>query len=400
MGTLIVVAAIAAGQPAPGEAPFAAVSPADARPVGRLAKLAPDHSAELATADGVVTVADVVSLRRVGVALPPLPREPGLLTTTGDRVPGRLVGGDSDVIRFQPAGSQVPWDVPLPAVAVVWLTTPPAGTRPDPDRVPWLGPNRKRDILRLRNGDTTPGTVAGFVADGDAVRFKPDAGDERAVPLGSVAAVALNPALASTRRPKGSYTHVVLRDGTRLHLAGAAADGTTLQGKTLFGQRVALPLGSVVAIDTVRGKATELASLKPKVEAGGYLGVAWPWAADRTVRGEPLRLMTANGVETFDRGVGTHPRTVLTYELAGKYRRFEALVGLDPMSGRQGRAVVRVVVDGTDAAPSGLSDLRPGQVVPVRVELAGAKQLTLTVEYGAAGDVQADVNWADARLFE
>lgn len=398
MGTLIVVAALAAGQPAPGDAPFVAVSPADARPVGRLARLAPDHAAELATADGVATVADVVSLRRVGVALPPFPRGPGLLTTTGDRVPGRLVGGDADAIRFQPAGTPAGWDVPLPAVAVVWLTTPPAGTPPDPDRISWLGPNRKRDILRLRNGDTTPGTIAGF-AD-DALRFKPDAGDERAVPLGAVAAVALNPALASARWPKGSYSHVVLCDGTRLHLTGAAADGTTLQGKTLFGQRVALPLASVVAIDTIRGRATELAALKPKAEAGGYLGVAWPWAADRTVRGEPLRLLTANGVETFDRGVGTHPRTVLTYELAGKYKRFEALVGLDPASGRQGRAVVRVAVDGSDATPTALADLRPGAAVPVRVDLVGAKQLTLTIDYGAAGDVQADVNWADARLFE
>jgi hypothetical protein len=90
----------------------------------------------------------------------------------------------------------------------------------------------------------------------------------------------------------------------------------------------------------------------------------------------------------------------MTYELAGKYRRFEALVGLDPLTARQGRAVVRVAVDGKDMTVPGLPDLTPGLAVPVRVELAGGKQLTLTVESGATGDVQADVNWADARLLE
>ncbi len=396
MGTLLLFTTLVTGQPAPDA--FVAVSPAEGRPVGRLTKLTPGHSAELATADGVVTVTDVVSLRRVGAVLPVFPRAPGILTTAGDRVTGRLVGGDTDILRFQPAGAGVPWDVPIPSVAVAWLATPPAGTLPDPDRVSWLGPTRKRDVLRLRNGDITPGTVAGF--SDEAVRFKPDAGDERVVPLDTVGAVAFNPALASARRPKGAYRLVVLRDGTRLHLTATAADEATLRGKTLFGQPVELSLGSVVAIDAVRGKATDLASLKPKVGQGGFLGVTWPWAADRTIRGEPLRLLTANGVETFDHGVGTHPKTVLTYELAGKYRRFEALVGLDPVSGRHGRAVVRIAVDGSDATPSGLTDLRPGQAVPVRVELAGAKQLTLTVDFGPAGDVQADVNWADARLFE
>lgn len=391
-GSVLLLAALAAGQPEPGA--FAAVGPVGVRPVGRLVRLG-DGTVELATPDGKVTVADVLSLRRVGAARPAFPRGPGLLTTTDDRVPGTLLGGSGDALRFQPAAEEEAWSVPLPAVSLLWLGTQPAATPPDPDRVSWLGPNRKRDLLRLRNGDTTAGTIVKFAAEGEAVTFKSDAGDDRAVPLGTVGAVAFNPALATARRPKGAYTLAVLRDGTRLHLVGAVADETTVRGKTLFGQAVELPLARVVALDTVRGKATELASLRPKAEQGGFLGVTWPWAANRTVRGEPLVLLTANGVETFDRGLGTHPRTVLTYELAGKHGRFEALVGLDPVTGRQGRAVVRVAVDGKDAT---VLDLQPGPAVPVRAELAGTKQLVLSVESGPGGGVQADVNWADAQL--
>ncbi|MFO0798904.1 MAG: NPCBM/NEW2 domain-containing protein [Gemmataceae bacterium] len=394
IGPVLLLATLAPGQP---ERPtYEAVSPAGARHVGRLVRLA-DGNAELATTDGAVTVADVVSLRRVGLPRPAFPRGPGLLTTTDDRVPGRLVGGWADALRFQAAGIEEPWTVPLPAVAVACLGVQPAGTPPDPARMTWLGPTRKRDVLRLRNGDTAAGTVVGFAADGDAVTFKPDAGEERAVPLATVGAVAFNPALASARRPKGAYTLAVLRDGSRLHLVGATADATTLRGKTLFGPAVELPLSRVVALDTLRGKATELSALRPKAEQGGFLGVTWPWAADRTVRGEPLSLLTASGVETFDRGLGTHPRTVLTYELGGKYRRFESLVGLDPVTGRRGKAVVRVAVDGKDVVTV---ELVPGPAVLLRQELTGARQLALTVESGPAGDVQADVNWADARLVE
>jgi hypothetical protein len=395
MGSALLLFALAVGQPAAGD--LVAVSPAGDRPAGRVVKLTPDMKATLATATGSVEVADVISLRRAVVPLPNFPRGPGLLTTTGDRVPGQLLGGYGQVIRFRPAAAKEPWEVPLPAVAVLWLGTPPAGTPPDPDRIPWLGPNRKRDLIRLRNGDLAMGTVVGFVADGSAVRFKPDAGEERMVPLGTVAAVAFNPVLATARRPKGAYAHVVLNDGTRLDLTGATADATQLTGKTLFGQPVALAVADVVAIDAVRGKSTDLSALKPKVEQGGYLGVPYPWAADRTVRGEPLRLLTPRGVETFDRGIGTHPRTVLTYDLAGKYRRFEALIGLDPVSGRQGRAEVRIAVDGNEQ-PS--LYLVPASVVPVRVELAGRKQLSITVDFAGTGGVQADVNWADARLVE
>lgn len=396
-GSVLLLAALAAGQPE--RVPFVAVGLDGERPVGRLVRLQ-DGTAEIATPDGMVAVADVVSLRRVGVARPPCPRGPGLLTTTEDRLPGSLLGGSADALRFQPTAAEEPWSVPLPAVAVAWLGTQPAGTPPDPDRIAWLGPNRKRDLLRLRNGDTTAGTIVGFAADDETVTFKPDAGDERAVPLATVGAIAFNPALAVARRPKGAYTLAVFRDGTRLHLVGATSDDTTLRGKTLFGQAVELPLARVVALDTLRGKATELSALRPKAEQGGFLGVSWPWSANRTVRGEPLSLLTTNGVETFDRGLGTHPRTVLTYELAGKYRRFEALVGLDPVTGRQGRAVVRIAVDGKDVPVTGMPELTPGPAVPVRVELAGTKRLTLTIDSGPAGDVQADVNWVDARLLE
>src|SRR5205823_698895 len=258
-------------------------------------------------------------------------------TTTGDRIPGRLTGGDARVLRFRPAflaDGEPDWAVPLPSVAVVWLTRPPADTPPDPARYPWLADPRRRDLVLLRNGDLAHGTLTGFAPD---IRLKTDAGAVRAFTPTEPAALAFDPSLARTRNPQGPYAHLVLRDGTRLDLAGPTVEGDAVRGKALFGVAVQVPLDEVIALDVYQGKAVYLSDLKPsRAEQAGFLGPAWPWAADRTVRGEPLQVVTPNGAETFDKGLGTHPRTVLSYALGGKYRRFDAVVGLDAASGRGG----------------------------------------------------------------
>ncbi|HJZ53893.1 MAG TPA: NPCBM/NEW2 domain-containing protein [Gemmataceae bacterium] len=387
---------------APADPPsFVAVGTTDERPAGRVVRLAPAGTAELATPAGIATIRDLISLRLVGTSLPPLPRGPALFSTTGDRIPGTLAGGDARALRFRPAfltDADPPWAVPLSSIAVVWLARPPADTPPDPDRYPWLADPRRKDLVLLRNGDLARGTLTGFAPD---IRLKPDTGAVRTFPLTEPAALAFDPSLARTRKPQGPYTHLVLRDGARLDLASVSIDGDTVRGKALFGTAVEIPLAELVALDVWQGKAAYLSDLKPvKVEQSGFLGPAWPWSADRTVRGEPLRLLTSSGVETFDKGLGIHPRTALTYPLGGKYRRFEAVVGLDAASGGGGRADVRVLVDGKEVSPPELRLLSAGPAVVLRADLTGAKELALVVDFGPTGDVRADVNWGDARLIE
>lgn len=400
MPTGLILATLLAA-PAPDSGPFVALGPADEPVTGRLVKLAADGTAELATGPKTATVRESYSLRRRDVPLPPLPRGPLLVTPTGDRIPGRLLGGDAQSLRFRPAFApdDAEWKVPFSSVAVVWLTRPPADTPLDPTRYPWLADNRRRDVLRFRNGDTLRGSLDGFADAGP--RFKPETGDARTVPLEQLAAVAFNPSLARTRKPKGPFAHLVLRDGTRLDVTGPTVEKDVLLAKAVFGEAVEVPLAEVVALDVFQGKAVYLSDLKPaKAESAGFLGAAWPWAADRSAHGGPLRLLTPAGEQTFDKGLGTHPRTTLTYALGGKYRRFEALVGLDPFTGRHGRADVRVRLDGKEHEFPALRSLAAGLAVPLRLDVTGVKELTLAIDFGPSGDVQADVNWADARVVE
>ena len=116
---------------------------------------------------------------------------------------------------------------------------------------------------------------------------------------------------------------------------------------------------------------------------------------DSSVTGRELRLAGA----THDKGLGLHAAARVTYDLTGHYRRFEALVGLDEDTARRGQVRVRVLVDGKEQklARQGKLDAR-GRPLRVRVDVRGARALTLVVAFDRFGDVQAHVNWADARL--
>ena len=385
--------------PAPPGPPQFEASTVAGPATGRVASL----SAALAVtwADPATPPGELVALRRVGRPLPPRPREPMLVLANGDAVAGATLGGDANALSFRPRFTPPPaepWAVPLTAVAAAWLEAPDADTPPEPSRYAWAG--GKRDAMLLRTGDILRGGLDGLTPAG--VRFQPADRPAEVVPLARVAALAFDPTLARIRKVKPAHARVTLADGSRLTLTQVAADTTTLSGVTPYGPRVQLPWAEVLALDVLNGKATALGDLTPKsAEVTAFTGLAWPWRGNQSARGAPLRLRGESGVGTFDRGLGLHSRTRLTYDLAGKYRRFESQVGLDAESGRRGSADVTLLLDGKPSGPESLRRLTAAAgTVAVSLDTAGVKELTLLVDYGPGGDAQDDVNFADARLVE
>ncbi len=196
----------------------------------------------------------------------------------------------------------------------------------------------------------------------------------------------------------------MLANGCRLSVASAHADEQRLSGKTLFGASFQLPLEQVIALDLFQSRAVYLSDLKPRsYQHSPYNGgeLRWPYVLDGNVDQLDLRLAGS----TYDKGLGMHSQSRLTYDLAGGYRRFEALVGLDDQTGREGSARIKVLVDGKPQDIGGDKELtwRDGPRA-VRVSVAGARELTLVVEFGQRGgtllDAQNHIDWADARLIK
>jgi NPCBM/NEW2 domain len=251
-------------------------------------------------------------------------------------------------------------------------------------------------VVLLRNRDQVEGTLSDL--DSQTVRLR--GADRKQIRLerGKVAAIILSNDLSRSLRPRTPYARLVSNNGSRISLASAKSEGALLVGKTLFGSSVALPLDQVIALDLYQGRATYLSDLKPKrYEFVPYLGVSWPYLPDRSVAGNSLRLVTG----VFDKGLGLHSESRITYDLGGAYEWFEATVGLDEATGRQGSAGIQVLIDGKPQDVGGPEDLTfSAPLRYLRIKVAGARALTLAVTFGRHGDVQDHVDWVDARLIK
>jgi hypothetical protein len=338
-----------------------------------------------------------LALRRADVPPPALPAGPHLILTNGDYLPlaTATVTLTGERLTFTHAllSRGAPTRLPLSAVALVWLAAP-DGSDPERFRRQLLARRRRRDTVLLRNGDALEGVLARF----DNKGLLLEVGRKKVpVALARVAVVALSSELAANLRPRGSHASLLLGDGTRLLLKEVACeDGATLTGTTAFDAALQVPLTQVAALGYRQGKSVYLSDLKPiRYEFTPYLGVRWPLVTDGSVAGRDLRL----GGGVYDKGLGMHSASRVTYALPPGCKRFEVLVGLDDRSGRRGSVRLHVLVDGKERDPGFKGELtwRTGPV-RLRLDVSGAKELALGVDFGAGGDVGDHVNWADARL--
>ncbi len=390
------LAGVGTGPSLAADGPTFRVESARAEPVqGPLLEIGPDWSLRI---DGTpatrVRGQDLIAARRTGTRLPPFPLDSHLILANGDRVPCSVLGfaGQKLQVRFREETTPVP----LAAVRAIWLAPPGGNQGEDAERLArgLATEKRRRDVLILRNGDQMEGLLTGL--DDKAVRL--EVGSKQVdIERGRVAVLALNTELLLPARAPSPVARVVLRDGGRWTLAAAAwSPGGPVLAQSVFKFRVPLPLEDIVALTVGQGAAEYLSEIKAKkTEVHSYGSEVWPVVADGNVDGLDLRL----GEDVYDRGIGVHSETRLSYDLGGRYSRFEALVGLDPRSGRKGSVRIGVLVDGKDRGGLEKEDLTLAKG-PVRlsVDLKGVRELTLVVGFGEGGPVQDHVNWADARL--
>jgi hypothetical protein len=215
-------------------------------------------------------------------------------------------------------------------------------------------------------------------------------------PWSRLAGLAWSTQRAVRPRAKKSYARAVLEGGTRLSFLDLHFDGKTrtLSGKTLFGAALEFPETSLLALDIHRGPAADLSDMPVRYEQRPYLGARWPLAKDAAVNGHALKLAGS----AFEKGLGMHAPARAHYQLDGQFERFDALVGIDESS-RRGRARLALELDGKRIELNDGKELTARDApLTLRQDVRGVRSLTLIVELGAFGDVEANINWAKARL--
>jgi hypothetical protein len=314
-----------------------------------------------------------------------------------------LIGGDQ--LAGEPAslrGEQLVWNNPaageirVPMSRAVAVTK--AGQQP-PDRRP------TEDVVTLANGDAVRGIIAGIEGGKISVQ-RADSPEPLAVPVDSIASVQFAATAGAPAGGGGAGGAAGGKEsrGFRVRLGDnsslPAATLTLANGKLTVdlgdGKPRPLDLSHVAAIEQVNGPASWLTGRQPVENV--YVpffgtGQDFPARMNRTTDGgRELRF----GGRTFRRGIGVHAYSRLTYALDGQYAAFRVQYAVDD---RLPHADMTVRVKLDNKVVHEKQNVRAGALSPVIVaDLAGAKRLTLEVDYGTGTDVQDRLVWLEPAL--
>ncbi len=217
-------------------------------------------------------------------------------------------------------------------------------------------------------------------------------GAERKLPRSQIVGLVLAQPVAEAEVTRCT---VHLRDGSRLagdltSISGAAAT-LSLPG----GGQVAFPWSAALAVDVRSARVAYLSDLKPlEVEESTLLTLPRPWQRDKSVMARPLTL----GRRVFDKGIGVHARSMLTFAADRKYDVLAAVIGLDEQAGGKGDCVFTVLGDGQPVFTQRLQGNDPPQ--DLKVEISRYERITLLVEPGEGLDLGDHANWCDVRMIK
>ncbi len=257
------------------------------------------------------------------------------------------------------------------------------------------------DRLILVNGDQLSGEVQSLATEVITLR---NGGTDVPIELTKVAALALGIRRKTVARPKSLHAMIGLSDGSRL-LAESLLTASLMSGgeratlRLFAGPDISCQVGQIRSIQMFGALATYLSDLKPaSYRHAAYLKVPWNYQADRSVTGLALRC----GKSEYLKGLGMHSASRITYRLDKPYRRLEAELGIDDDTQGMGSVVFRVFIDDRSGkwklrytSPT----IRGGDApTPVSVDLSGARQISLLVDFADRGDEMDHADWLDARL--
>lgn len=247
------------------------------------------------------------------------------------------------------------------------------------------------DAVRLENGDVVKGTL--LEVQPKQVLFERD-GTELEIERERVHTITFDPSLYSYDLGSDFYAQARLSDGSVLNVRDAKSVDAAIEMTLGCGAVLTVPLAELVDLSFRNGRILYLSDQQPtKMEVVPFLDDATPPRMNAAATGTPLRLAG----KTFTKGIGVRSRTLLQYDLAGKFERFQSTIGVDAAAGTQASVRFVVLVDGEEKFDSGLMSAT-SDPVPVDVSVTDAKTLELLVDFGERGDVDDFANWCNARL--
>jgi hypothetical protein len=303
--------------------------------------------------------------------------------TGGDRLTGTAIGIKDEQLQWkQPLLGEL--NLSLRKIVAITKAGQPAPRQDEP---------RTEDVAKLSNGDSVRGIVSALT--GDTVTISAN-GQDVPVPFSTINVLTF----AST----GGAAQPTAARGFRVSLAdGSAFTGQKidLQKDTLTltpdtGDARKVPLAAVARIEQINGPVSWLISRAPSenVQIPYFASQTQPAKMGQTIDGQPVRL----GDKTFPHSIGAHAYSRLVFPIDPAYKSFRTQYAID---GNLPYANVTVRIKLDDKVVHEQKDVTAGPVhKPVTLDVSGAKQLTLEVDYGKTYDVQDRLNWLEPALLK
>jgi hypothetical protein len=180
--------------------------------------------------------------------------------------------------------------------------------------------------------------------------------------------------------------------------------GRELGWTTPGGLERAQPPSAIRKIDFSRGRIIFLSDLEPESvgftpffgagEASPLLAEFYALGKDRNLQAGPLQLDS----KQYRKGLAMHSRTEVVYRLPGRFRRFQAVVGIDDAVRPRGN--VRLVISGDQRVllETTVSGADPPQ--PVELDLGGVRRLSILADFGQQMDLSDHLDLCEARIIK
>jgi hypothetical protein len=250
------------------------------------------------------------------------------------------------------------------------------------------------DVAFTLDGAKTRGVVEAFTATAAVIERVGAGQGPRRIEYGKLAAILMdNPPM-----PRRNALELVARlaDGSAVVLKNTFTIGRgMLTGETPSGLKLTIPAAQIAALGFTGGSFVHLSDLEADVQRTPYFPIpdgpakesmlrfVCPVRMDRSPGGLPISVARRR----YFKGIGVRPKTSLTFDIAGRYRFFETICGIDdevfgPGYGRgagSGSVIFSVFADGKRIYES---PVVTGGKDPqrVRLDVRDVKKLTLVVD--------------------
>jgi hypothetical protein len=336
-----------------------------------------------------------IELQKAGETTPPGPLVDVELTD-GSLLHCKKVTFKGKQARLVLAGTEKAFEIPLQSIAYILNGAQDAAVRRDwQEKVLSKRGNQDQVVIRRDNAlNALGGTLGEGTATGQ-IEFTLEVGGERRtreLDLDRVQGLVFQRTLA-TEAPSPLCKVFDFKENL-LTAAKLELGPDNLKVTTVAGASIELPRSTLLRLDFTNDKIVYLSDMKPaSMSYKSLTGRNDPPRMDTNLDGKgPLQIKG----EVFSKGLAIHANTELNYNLDGKYKKFEAVIGMDDVVGGDGQPRVRIEADGKELFGQVVS--RKDERRNLDLDVRGVRQLRVTVSSAKPFSFEAHVDLANAKL--